>query len=678
MGQWLERKGNMNTKSFLFKMCSGLVASLFVLTLVLTGFSVYALRSLLYDQYGGKLTDAAEGVDHLMEIYEANALAHARVIAEDPQIVAALQSRDFQTMLAASAPLMKDGGLDYMVLTDPSGHALIRTHQPTKVPKADDSIASQQNVKEAMGGKAFVTLEEGKTVRLSVRAGAPVYDANHQLIGVVSTGYVVSKNEIAEMAKSMFGADMMAFLKGEMIATSLKGADGENLSEYEEKDEDLLQKVEGEGGKAVAPLSLAGKDYLAAYAPLKDADGNIIGMVAMANELSPITAAVLKTTLTSIAFFVLILVIATVLAFLYFRRMLAPIAVVQERLRHLAEGDLTQPPLAVTSEDELGLLAHECNEMSEKLAKVIKSVSGQADSVAESSGALRENSTQTADATTQIAESIVKVAEGTESQKTTVGQVLEAANDLDAHLQKLATNADEIAAASTKTSEMAAEGTSIVDRSVKSMTSLEQSVQASTGVIQRLGEQSREISEIVETISGIADQTNLLALNAAIEAARAGEQGRGFSVVADEVRKLAEQSSSAASKISTLIGEVQRRTDEAVASMKEGNEITVTSVQAVHEAGDAFGKIAGQIEMLSGHIEESVRAIRQAGEGGRQIVEAVNEIEKVADQLASETQSVSAAGEEQSATIEEIAAAASQLSHMADELKDIVRKFRLA
>ena len=389
----------MNTKSFLFKMCSGLVASLFVLTLVLTGFSVYALRSLLYDQYGGKLTDAAEGVDHLMEIYEANALAHARVIAEDPQIVAALQSRDFQTMLAASAPLMKDGGLDYMVLTDPSGHALIRTHQPTKVPKADDSIASQQNVKEAMGGKAFVTLEEGKTVRLSVRAGAPVYDANHQLIGVVSTGYVVSKNEIAEMAKSMFGADMMAFLKGEMIATSLKGADGENLSEYEEKDEDLLQKVEGEGGKAVAPLSLAGKDYLAAYAPLKDADGNIIGMVAMANELSPITAAVLKTTLTSIAFSVLILVIATVLAFLYFRRMLALIAVVQERLRYLAEGDLTQPPLAVTSEDELGLLAHECNEMSEKLAKVIKSVSGQADSVAESSGALRENSTQTADAT---------------------------------------------------------------------------------------------------------------------------------------------------------------------------------------------------------------------------------------------------------------------------------------
>ncbi|MGE5576708.1 MAG: methyl-accepting chemotaxis protein [Syntrophothermus sp.] len=68
-------------------------------------------------------------------------------------------------------------------------------------------------------------------------------------------------------------------------------------------------------------------------------------------------------------------------------------------------------------------------------------------------------------------------------------------------------------------------------------------------IIHGLGEQSAQIGQIVEVITGLADQTGLLALNAAIEAARAGDQGRGFCVVAEEVRKLSEQSREAAQQM---------------------------------------------------------------------------------------------------------------------------------
>jgi len=380
-----------------------------------------------------------------------------------------------------------------------------------------------------------------------------------------------------------------------------------------------------------------------------------------------------------ILFCLLALGLSVILAFYLGSSLARPFLVMQKRIATMAGGDYSGEidPLYMKRTDEFGDMAKAFDTLNKNMRNVISNIMRSTDHVAASSEELTASAEQSAQAANQVAIVISEVANGAERQLKAVEDTASIVGQMSASIQQIAANANNVAGTSAKSADEAAEGSKAVEKAITQMSQIEDSVVRSSQVVTKLGERSKEIGQIVDTISGIAGQTNLLALNAAIEAARAGEQGRGFAVVAEEVRKLAEQSQAAAKEIAGLIGEIQRDTDSAVVAMNDGTKEVRIGAEVVNDAGQTFKRIFVSFNEVTNQIREISAAIQQMASGSQQIVVSVNDIDTISKETASQSQTVSAATEEQSATIEEIAASSQALAKMAEELTAVVSKFKV-
>jgi methyl-accepting chemotaxis protein len=368
--------------------------------------------------------------------------------------------------------------------------------------------------------------------------------------------------------------------------------------------------------------------------------------------------------------------IAIVISIYISRGISRPAKLITQAASEITHGNLALHDIAVKSSDELGQLAESFNQMKSNLRHVIEKVAHAAQQVTASSQQLTASAAHSTQAANQVAASISDMAQGAEMQLTTFTETTVAVQQMSVGIQQIATNANIVAGKSSQASETATKGGKSIETAINQMAQIEKTVNTSAQVIAKLGEQSKEIGQIVGTISGIAGQTNLLALNAAIEAARAGEQGRGFAVVAEEVRKLAEQSQEAAKKIAQLIGEIQGDTQEAVIAMNKGTNEVKIGAEVVDVAGKSFQDIAQLVLEVSTQIKDISSAIQQIADGSQVIVVSVNEIDSLSKKTSEETQTVSAATQEQSASMEEIASSSQLLGEMAQNLQEVVNKFR--
>ena len=211
------------------------------------------------------------------------------------------------------------------------------------------------------------------------------------------------------------------------------------------------------------------------------------------------------------------------------------------------------------------------------------------------------------------------------------------------------------------------ENQSRMDEATENMEQIFKSTDECKQIIFTLGEASKEIIGIAQTITSISSRTNILAMNASIEAARAGEQGKGFAVVAEEIKKLSEQTKLATDHIGIIVRDVVGNTEKAVASMEQNAAYTRNGMDSIRKAN----KSATTITISNGEL---IKQIHEIDEMAEQIRKRSGVVADEMKKISYNTKKNCNAVEQISAATQENCAGMSSLSGFVENIKENVEQ----
>ena len=345
---------------------------------------------------------------------------------------------------------------------------------------------------------------------------------------------------------------------------------------------------------------------------------------------------------------------------------LEPLRAVEDVAKELTEGNL-HSTLEYHSEDEIGSLANSMRKSTSILGSYVDDIDRAMKLFAEGNFDVQPEVEWKGDFV-GILNSFMMFEE---SMAETIKDIQNVSNEVSSSAEQVASSSNDLADGATNQAAVVEELTATVAGVSEQVEKNSQSAKEISGRVDELGnaiaesngkmhemvasmneinEASREIDKIIATINQIASQTNLLALNASIEAARAGEAGKGFAVVANQVNQLADQSAQAAKESAALI-------ETSVKAVEKGMVIAGETATQLEGVAENSKMITEEVTNIAETLETQTAEIQQINEG----IEQINDVVQT-----------------NSATSEECAAASHEMSNEAENLREMIRKFKVA
>lgn len=237
------------------------------------GVAWYVVSTAMARQNSETLKMIASNVQAEFDQSRQKTLETAALIADRTDVAEALAKHDSTHLRRVAKETLQRTGLTVVTLADKQGTVVARGHSD----KTGDSVASQENVKKALAGEVYSTVEEGTVVKFSLRTGHPV-KLGGEIVGTITTGCDLTTGDaFVDAIKKRFGVECTIFQAETRVSTTIL-KDGKRAVGTKVDNPEVLTKVLKEGATFQGINAILGEPHDAVYWPIRNAEGTIIGM----------------------------------------------------------------------------------------------------------------------------------------------------------------------------------------------------------------------------------------------------------------------------------------------------------------------------------------------------------------------------------------------------------------